>query len=78
VVTFLPELKGKSIRLESDNVTTVTYINCLGGPHRHLDAVARECLSLCAENNVILRASHIPGVDNMIPDLLSRWVDRYD
>jgi hypothetical protein len=76
--TFLPDLKGQSVRLLSENATTVTYVNCLGGTHRHLDLVARESLSLCVKNGITLRAIHIPGVNNTVPDLLSRWVDHFD
>ena len=75
---FLPRIKGHRVLLKSDNATTVAYVNNLGGPVAPLYAIARETLTLCAVEGISLRVAHVPSVDNVVPDRLSRLQDRQD
>ena len=36
-------------------------------------SIARNSWMTCAKNNIQLKAVHIQGVDNRIPDILSLW-----
>lgn len=73
--SFLPSLKGKAVLLRSDNTTTVAYVNRLGGSSKKLDVVMAEIITLCRRHRIQLTARHVPGVDNVIPDRLSRIRD---
>uniref|UniRef100_A0AC34F4H4 Reverse transcriptase domain-containing protein n=1 Tax=Panagrolaimus sp. ES5 TaxID=591445 RepID=A0AC34F4H4_9BILA len=62
-----------SIRIESDNITTVAFINRRGGTRsRSLQKVAHELWMWALERKLYLIASHIPGVSNVEADLESR------
>uniref|UniRef100_A0A914YL49 Reverse transcriptase domain-containing protein n=1 Tax=Panagrolaimus superbus TaxID=310955 RepID=A0A914YL49_9BILA len=62
-----------SIRIESDNITTVAFINRRGGTRsRSLQKVAHELWMWALERRLFLIASHIPGVSNIEADLESR------
>ena len=68
-------LLGQVIRIESDNTTTVTYINKQGGVCS--PALNQEALRLyewVVPRNIQLQAVHHPGVDNILADYLSRHV----
>ncbi|XP_041446270.1 uncharacterized protein LOC121403038 [Xenopus laevis] len=66
-------LRLQSVRIQSDNVTTVAYINRQGGTRSQKAlAEAREILQWAEQNSVRLSAIHIPGVANTKADLLSR------
>ena len=68
-------LFGQVIRIESDNTTTVTYINKEGGVFS--PALNREALRLyewVVPRNIQLQVVHRPGVDNVLADYLSHNV----
>ena len=70
---FLPQVKGKVILVRSDNTTTCAYINKSGGTRsRDLCHLALEMLEWCFSHQIELRAVHVPGVDNVLADFLSR------
>lgn len=76
--SFSQQLQGRSIRLFSDNATTVAYINRFGGRYQSLDTVARAIHNFCAIHQIHLRAVHLPGTSNNLADFESRRIDRYD
>jgi len=65
-------LKGRNIQLFTDNFTTLTYINGQGGPHKHLNLLAKATFWKIKELGSTMRAYFIPGKLNIIPDFLSR------
>ena len=70
---FLPQVQGKVILVRSDNTTTCAYINKSGGTRsRDLCQLALEMLGWCIDHQIELRAVHVPGVDNVLADFLSR------
>eukprot|EP01113_Clastostelium_recurvatum_P021796 TRINITY_DN2587_c0_g2_i1.p2 TRINITY_DN2587_c0_g2~~TRINITY_DN2587_c0_g2_i1.p2 ORF type:complete len:510 (-),score=73.18 TRINITY_DN2587_c0_g2_i1:1021-2550(-) len=75
LIQLKERLRGKTVLLRSDNSSTVAYINNFGGKIDNLDVVAEQIRVLCLEHNIILSAKHLPGLDNIIPDRLSRQVD---
>lgn len=67
------ELLGKSVMIQSDNRTTVAYINKQGGTKSSkLLKAAREILLFCDHHRCHLIARYIPGIYNGIADGLSR------
>jgi hypothetical protein len=50
VKAFLSLLKGKSLQVKSDNVTSVAYVNLFGERFDSLYALAQELQSLCLAN----------------------------
>ncbi|XP_041433304.1 uncharacterized protein LOC121398305 [Xenopus laevis] len=68
-----PLLQDKSIRVQSDNSTTVAYINRQGGTRSKASlAEVVQILAWAELSSVRLSAIHIPGVDNTQADFLSR------
>jgi hypothetical protein len=70
---FLSSLRGHHVLVRTDNMSVVAYINHQGGVRSGgLHAMARDLL-LWAQNNLSsLRAAHIPGIQNLGADMLSR------
>ena len=56
-----------------DNVTTVQVINTLKSHSDRMLSLMREIAFVCAQANVEIKAVHIAGQDNWLPDWLSRW-----
>ena len=62
-----------TIHIESDNTTTVAYINKHGGCHSvSLNNIAKDIWSFAIDRNLWLVATHIPGKMNIVADKLSR------
>lgn len=73
LVRLTPFLQGKAVRIQSDNVTAVAYINHQGGTRSPMALLEASRILSWAEINVpALSAVHIPGVENWIADYLSR------
>lgn len=65
-------LKNTHIRIFSDNVVTVTYIDRMGGMKPDLNNLARDIWFWAMERHIWLSAAHIAGKDNLVADKLSR------
>ena len=73
VKSFLPLLKGKHVRIKSDNSTTVCYLNAMGGTKSpHCNKLAKSVWMCCMQNDIWLSACHLPGVLNIEADNLMR------
>ena len=61
-----------TIHIESENTTTVAYINKLGGCNSiSLNTIAKDIWSFAIDKNLWLVATHIPGKINIVADKLS-------
>ncbi|XP_069586293.1 uncharacterized protein [Ranitomeya imitator] len=70
---LLPQLRGKDVRILSDNTTTVAYLNRQGGTRSEtLMSSATEILNLAESHLTSLTALHIRGENNQQADFLSR------
>ena len=70
---LLPQAQNLHIRIVSDNMTTVAYINAMGGcKATACDTLAKEIWSWAVMRNIWLSAAHIPGKQNILTDSLSR------
>ncbi|XP_053296886.1 uncharacterized protein LOC128456655 [Pleuronectes platessa] len=70
---FLPFLRGHHVLVRTDNTTTVAYINRQGGLRSlQLHTLARRLILWGEEHLLSVRATHVPGIQNVGADLLSR------
>ena len=65
--------QGQRIKLYCDNAASVCVLNTGKTQDKFLQACLREICLLAAKYEFEVRAVHLPGVDNRLPDLLSRW-----
>jgi hypothetical protein len=65
--------KGKRIVISCDNMVSVEVINTGRARDKFLLKCLRELTFIAATSEFEIRARHIAGVTNRIPDLLSRW-----
>ena len=78
---FLPQLRNKTVSVRTDNITTVAYINKMGGTRSELLLqVAKNIWNFCLQNGISLQATYLPGAENTTADRLSRLatVDKND
>ena len=73
VLHFLPRLKGRVVKVWSDNMTALACIRRQGSAHSPaLLELASSLLILCHRHNITLIPSHIQGVHNVLADSGSR------
>ena len=66
-------LRGHQVLIHMDNTTVVSYINKQGGTHSlALLRLVVDLFMWLQAQDIVLRASHIPGCLNVIADRLSR------
>ena len=66
-------LANKKVTIYCDNMVSVRVLNTGASRNSFLQACLREICFVSALNNCEIKGKHICGVDNRIPDLLSRW-----
>ena len=70
---FKSHIKGKHVKVNSDNSTAVCYLNSMGGTKSpSCNKLVRDIWTWCMQNEVWLSASHLPGVLNVETDQQSR------
>ena len=67
------KLTGKRVLIYCDNLVTVNAINTGKVKDCFLLQNVREQCYLCALHECEVKAVHLPGVENRLPDALSRW-----
>lgn len=67
------EFQGLRIKIHCDNEASVTVLNTGRSRDPFLQACLREISFLAAKFRFELKAVHLPGALNRLPDLLSRW-----
>jgi hypothetical protein len=72
LVSFTTELRGKTVQILTDNITSAAYINFQGGPSQELTDVARAIWDHALQNNIGISAKHLAGSLNLEADWLSR------
>ena len=70
---WAPGLKGANIQVFCDNSSAVTVLNSGSTKSTFLNDCLRELWFYAAKFELFITAVHLPGVDNHLPDLLSRW-----
>jgi hypothetical protein len=72
VNTWAEHLAGKGILIHSDNTAVVAMIASGTSKHSPNMAILRSLFYICASNDFDVAAQHVPGVENVYADLLSR------
>ncbi|KAM4048868.1 LOW QUALITY PROTEIN: uncharacterized protein ACNLHF_015985 [Anomaloglossus baeobatrachus] len=67
------ELANKTIRFNCDNMGVVFAINKFSASSPPVIRVLRELVLVCLQINACVTAAHVPGVQNLIADSLSRF-----
>ncbi len=70
---------GLKIKIFCDNDATVSVIASGRSRDPFMQSCLRELVFIASQHEFEIRAVHLPGEDNRLPDLLSRWClgDRY-
>ena len=69
---FKEKIHGQHLLLRTDNITTMYYINGQGGPHKHLNKLAKLIFWAVKKCHASLQSLHLPGDLNTRADELSR------
>ena len=69
---------GSSVQVLTDNVTTMAYINQLGGPSPALSQLAKAVWLEAYDKELTLSAKHLQGILNVKADSLSRLPQHYE
>ena len=69
---FSKHIKGYKLLVSCDNEATVEVINRGRAQDTYMNTCLRELVWICIQAEFEIRAQHIPGKTNTIPDLLSR------
>ncbi|XP_061176076.1 uncharacterized protein LOC133185029 [Saccostrea echinata] len=75
IKTFCSTLENTHIQVRLDNMVAMHYINNMGGRIPELNLLARDIWFWCIARNIWISASHIPGIDNVEADRLSRTIN---
>ena len=67
------KFRGLRVGVKCDNEATVIVINSGKSRDPFMQACLRELCFVCAKGEFEVWAEHIAGVNNRLPDLLSRW-----
>ena len=64
---------GRKVKFACDNLASVFVLNSGKSKDVFMQGCLREICYIAALGQFEIRAVHVPGVDNRLPDLLSRW-----
>ena len=67
------QLQGKYFWIHVDNEAVATVLNTRASREPELQNTLSEIALIAAKNQFVIKARHIMGVDNRVPDWLSRW-----
>ena len=67
------QVEGKYFWIHVDNEAVAQVLNSGKGRDSDLQNALREIAYITARHQFMLKARHIAGVDNRVPDWLSRW-----
>ena len=71
--SFAEDLKGKHVRVLSDNRTTVSAVNKMGSTRSQQCNVMSQCIwEFCREHDMFVTCTYIPGKENIEADRESR------
>ncbi|XP_020912356.1 uncharacterized protein LOC110250098, partial [Exaiptasia diaphana] len=71
--SFLKDKSHQNVSLRMDNTTAIAYVNNKGGTRSpQLLALALELWEWCLAKEILVTASHIPGLENTMADSESR------
>ena len=68
-----PELQGQYFWIHVDNEAVASVLNSGASRNTELQDVLREIALMAAQHQFVIKARHITGISNRVPDWLSRW-----
>ena len=72
IQSFAVQLKGRTVQLLSDNITTIAYLNNLEGPQKNLPHLFTSIWAECHRFGISLQARHLMATGNILADQLAR------
>lgn len=75
IKTFCSTSENTHIQVRLDNMVAMHYINNMGGRIPELNLLVRDIWFWCIARNIWFSASHIPGIDNVEANRLSRTIN---
>ena len=73
LLAFKARIYMETVKINTDNTTAMAYINKYGGCHSPcLNNLSKEIWLRCIKQNIRINAAHVPGIDNISADALSR------
>ena len=73
IMSLLPHIKNHSLKILTDNISCVFYLNKMGGTHsKSMCDLSLKIWRLLFENHISCKAFHIAGISNKFADKLSR------
>ena len=66
------ELKDKCFHIFTDNMAVSHILNSFTSKEFNIMILIRKLVIICMKNNILIKASHLPGHKNSLADLLSR------
>jgi hypothetical protein len=70
--SFCALMTDTHIRIQMDNMVAVSYVNNMGGRKMELNDLTRDIWEWCMKRRLFISAVHLPGVENIQADRLSR------
>ena len=77
-MSFKTILRNKHVKILSDNITVVAFVNNFVGASTDLDCLAPDIHLMAIDNKTTLQAAYLSGVDNWVADQLSRMSSTYE
>ena len=75
VSMFGENLKNSTVLFHCDNMAVCYIINKLTSKHKFVMTIVRQLVWVLVKYNIDLKAKHVPGVDNIMCDRISRLQD---
>ena len=75
VSMFGEKLKNSTVIFHCDNMAVCYIINKLTSKHKFVMTIVRQLVWVLVKYNIDLKAKHVPGVDNIMCDRISRLQD---
>ena len=72
LLTYASLLQDQSVILVLDNQSDVSIINRQATRSQRIAVLLRAMFDVCYRHNISVHARHLPGVDNVLADFLSR------
>ena len=72
IVTWAKDLRGSILYCWSDNTAVVAALNKFSCKCPHTMMLIRRVALVCLHHDITIRASHVPGKENVLADALSR------
>ena len=68
---------NRHLLVQTDNRAAIRYVNKLGGTHLNvLCSIAIQLHKYCVTQNTVITAEHLPGMENVLADKLSRQLNQ--